>query len=756
MTPSLGALAALVLRQRRLVVGLAVLVGLVSAALASSLRLDPSIVALLPPDNPQAQALRRIAAETGGINTITLTFDGGGDARAAVLDDLAERLTALDTVAYALHRVDPDTRAHLALLRLEPADADALAAGLERGDVAIVGPIANQLRAWTEQHLLVPDDGRGRIVVKPTESNIDPDFCSRVVRDVHAAIAEADLAAHGVRHVYSAGPYVYIADGAEGIRDDLVRTSGVTVALVLLVLVVGFRSWRAPLLLFPPLLLATLANLAFLRVVFGVLDTFTSFGIALLVGLGLDFGVHLVGRVREERARGAAVEAAVVRAWEATGPPCVFAALTSAAGFAALAIGQFQGLRNLGLALSVGLLLCLVSMLVLLPLLIVAIDREDRVLLGAGAPDRASWPGWTARPAFALALVATGLAAAFGLPRLAFEYDITRMNRDKMAYSDMAEDVQALVRQAYPPVVIPTAGLEETRSEHRRLAGLVAQGALPHVRAVLSVETLLPSDQAARLPALRRIRAALDAPAVDALPAPVRADLDVLRPWTARARSLDDLPPGLVELVGGRTRVLLLPTGELFDMRQSAALIDEIDAVTEGAGSEQLAQGAVFRAMGTDMPRILVLAFGLVTLLTALDLRRPLWVLATVACLLAGLVWAGATIAVAGQRVTLMNLVGFPILLGIGVDVVIHLAHRLRAEGSAVRALRTVGIASLLSTLTTIASFASLTVAGSGGIRSLGRLVVLGLAAVTVASGALLLLGWAALGRQEAPAPVSP
>ena len=104
--------------------------------------------------------------------------------------------------------------------------------------------------------------------------------------------------------------------------------------------------------------------------------------------------------------------------------------------------------------------------------------------------------------------------------------------------------------------------------------------------------------------------------------------------------------------------------------------------------------------------------------------------------LLAGMVWAGAAIQTVGVKFSMLNVVGIPILLGIGVDVVIHLLHRLREEGpgGVRRALGTTGVAALVSTLTTILSFVSLLLAGNRGVRSLGMVVVIGLAAVFVAS----------------------
>jgi predicted RND superfamily exporter protein len=97
-----------------------------------------------------------------------------------------------------------------------------------------------------------------------------------------------------------------------------------------------------------------------------------------------------------------------------------------------------------------------------------------------------------------------------------------------------------------------------------------------------------------------------------------------------------------------------------------------------------------------------------------------------------------------GVQLSVVNFVGIPILLGIGVDVIIHLLHRLDEEGPGrVRvALATTGWASGLSTVTTVVSFAALSLATHRGVQSLGLMIVLGLSLITVAGFVLVPLGW--------------
>ena len=81
--------------------------------------------------------------------------------------------------------------------------------------------------------------------------------------------------------------------------------------------------------------------------------------------------------------------------------------------------------------------------------------------------------------------------------------------------------------------------------------------------------------------------------------------------------------------------------------------------------------------------------------------------------------------------------------------------HRLADEGpgGVRRALLTTGVAASVSTLTTVASFASLTLAGSRGVRGMGVLVVVGLVVVFVATAVLLPTAWAAGWKVSGRAP---
>ena len=81
-----------------------------------------------------------------------------------------------------------------------------------------------------------------------------------------------------------------------------------------------------------------------------------------------------------------------------------------------------------------------------------------------------------------------------------------------------------------------------------------------------------------------------------------------------------------------------------------------------------------------------------------------------------------------GMMFTLVNLMGIPMIVGIGIDDGVHLLHRYRVEGLTKTpiVLKSTGKAIMLTSITTMVGFGSLMLAKYRGFGSLGSLLVLG------------------------------
>ena len=110
--------------------------------------------------------------------------------------------------------------------------------------------------------------------------------------------------------------------------------------------------------------------------------------------------------------------------------------------------------------------------------------------------------------------------------------------------------------------------------------------------------------------------------------------------------------------------------------------------------------------------------------------------------LLLGLAWTAAALALFSVRINVVNVVALPMLLGIGIDIVVHLLHRLRSGSFVGETLRTTGVAVFFSTMTTIAAFVSLTTAHNRGLQSIGLVILIGLTALLVAAVLIITTCW--------------
>ena len=143
---------------------------------------------------------------------------------------------------------------------------------------------------------------------------------------------------------------------------------------VLLLFVIFFRRLRRPLLCIVTLAVAILLTFALTSMTIGYLTLLSIVFAAMLVGLGIDFGIHFTARYQEELARGSSVPEAVRKTIETTGHAIVVGGITTSAAFYMTLFVDFQGLRELGFIAGSGVLICLFSMITLLPSLILLFE----------------------------------------------------------------------------------------------------------------------------------------------------------------------------------------------------------------------------------------------------------------------------------------------------------------------------------------------------------------------------------------------
>ncbi len=143
-----------------------------------------------------------------------------------------------------------------------------------------------------------------------------------------------------------------------------------SLVLVVVVLLIQFRKPLRVLLTLVPLSAALLWTTGLLRLGGGPVQFIAAMAIPLIVGIGIDDGIHMVNRLRS-LAPGEDPAPAVA----AMGRSVILTTLTTVAGFGSLALAAMPGLAGLGRIAVIGVLLCLAATMLLLPAL-VALGRR--------------------------------------------------------------------------------------------------------------------------------------------------------------------------------------------------------------------------------------------------------------------------------------------------------------------------------------------------------------------------------------------
>lgn len=151
---------------------------------------------------------------------------------------------------------------------------------------------------------------------------------------------------------------------------DITKSISMTVLSIFLLIALFFLSFRASGRIFLPLVMSTLWSLGITFWAIGYLNLITSFIFAILLGLGIDFGIHLYSRYLLERRHGYGVDEALTRAVVETGTPLSLGVLTTAAAFFALMLGSFPGFSQFGFVAGLGVLIAFVTMTTVMPALV--------------------------------------------------------------------------------------------------------------------------------------------------------------------------------------------------------------------------------------------------------------------------------------------------------------------------------------------------------------------------------------------------
>lgn len=806
---------------------------LLAAIAATGLRVDSDSSKMLSPDLPfqaRANALNAAFPDLKRAIVVVVQAETADDADAA-LSALANRLAARSDVVASVFApsIDPFFQSHgflygdaaaverrltalsssanmIAALRAAPtlegffqmlAEAAALSAE-GGGDPAALDPLLRETAAVIERlsagaprafdwgGALSGAEPTGRAVVRAMSVQPVLDFTRLNPAKAALAAVSAEIAAlppeiRGAVEIGVTGDPALRADELRSVTQNLALSLGLSLAAVAMLLRLAFRSKGRALLAFAALCATLVLTAGAAAVLTNPLNLVSVAFVVLMVGLGIDYAIHLMFHIEEARRAGAETVPALVRAGRAVGGPLALSVATTAASFLAFTTTDFVGMAQLGLIGGVGVAIALATAATAIP---AAVAIWPRLAVG-GAPRPVATVTLTAGAATLLRgarrlAPAAALIAAVGAAALAVQarFDADPMNlRPAAAPSVAAYQTLAMSGGATP---LRLSVLADTPAAAAAAAERLS--AAPEVRAAAWLGDLTPADQAEKLmlfdiaypgieyavsgppvslraeshapsdlaallrervgtPAAARLALAIDG--ADLADPATRAALEqaVFRHFprfigrieamlAADAVTPDMLPAALIARYRSETglyRVDVTPAGDAGDPTMRQAFIAAVSAAAPEAAGGALQIEAAGATVASSILQATALSFAATAVFAFAWLRAIGPVVAIIAPLCVAGVMTAAASAALDLPFNYANVIVLPLMIGIGVDSGVHLAMRGAALGRRVSLLdTTTPRAVVYSALTTMAAFGALGLSEHRGTASMGLMLMIG------------------------------
>ena len=485
----------------------------IAGVMAARLEIDSDLRALLPTNHPVVRSLEKIESTFGSTNSVNVLAKGGtAEQRHAFTDALEERLEGHPLFRDVEHGLRGRFFAERALFYLSDAEMDELEERIDawthyklcsaEPDACLTAPdetAPDQLRDFIE-------DKRGQsyrrtgfrdryeregieaevMLVHPYEPANQLDTAVEVtteIRKVAKEVFDEPGAWTGGEMTYNIlGPYVTKADEQATVRQDMASSGLIAFIGVIAILYFLFRSHRAVLVLLVPLMCGVTWSLAATQLVLGHLNAMTSTISTVVMGVGIDAGIHFFSRAKRARVEHDDGEA-IRRAFDGLVVPLLVASSTTIGAFASMASSDFPAFREFGIIAALGVGLCLLSMVTVLPALCYLVGIKKRIPRRSAHEYSWATRAVLARPGVLFAGLAIASVVGLQFARgVQFEYNGRELQSDrarkygepdaKLISSIFGKDIHAsvLVRPTFEEAR-DTLTLARKRHEERKATG---------------------------------------------------------------------------------------------------------------------------------------------------------------------------------------------------------------------------------------------------------------------------------------------
>lgn len=262
---------------------------------------------------------------------------------------------------------------------------------------------------------------------------------------------------------YSAPTRFTVEGTYEGLKEvdevanDSIFSFGISLVLIFFLTVFFFRSLKGPVLVTGSVLYACLPTLAFTALFYGKLNPFTVFVASIILGIGIDYSIHILGNAQKLLGKYASLEEVLQETQRKMIKPFILASFTTIAAFLTLLVAHFRGFYEFGVVASMGVLFSMLTSVLVLPVFVACMGGIPAAPQKSLLPD--SWSDERIFKFFKHAAIVgfvLGAIALVFMPYVDFEHDLKNLRRPSTAKVSAKKKISTKVTRATNRAVTST------------------------------------------------------------------------------------------------------------------------------------------------------------------------------------------------------------------------------------------------------------------------------------------------------------
>ena len=673
-----------------------------------------------------------------------------------------------------------------------------------------IGQKAVDAVTFGETYMLSPEKDMILIMIDPTFNlTIERDELRKRVNGIEKIIK--DISAQYAVTAGLTGSLVLGRDEHDVFTSEPWTITTLTLVGIFILFIISFRMRASPLLAIITVIVSVIWSMGISSYLIEYFNMMTVMMTLTLIGLGIDFSVHIISGYTEKRNQGLGVQMAMQTTLQLFGPGIMTGGIATGFAFLTLMATESEGMQEMGIMVGIGIIITMLATFIILPTLLVILERMLKNINKSLPIKDVSYPflGQIAQfiPRYRLSMgFLFLLSTCFLLQRasqITVDHNYLNMKPEDMESIQMQDELIEGFGWSSDIVMFTSDNLDEVREltkiaremettgwvesisdylpdkdgldkQYRYLRDLKRKMKSREIRQqVSSYDMKMYQKEIIRLEAnvielqdfaflggqdkvykkaIKLVGEAEDSMTRGNLTQYInsmdtalnRVELTFLQQKFSTAfkstimemaniepLTLENLPGEIKSRFTGKSGDVFIinvyPEKNIWEDRDLLYhFTNETTKLRKDAAGLSPIFVQVMDIMSQDGKKAACLVIIMVFFILALNFRSLKYAMTGMVPLVFGIIWMTGIMQISGLQFTMMNILAVPLIIGVGIEDGVHIIHRWKLEKNLDIVYRSSGKAILLTSLTTMLGFGSLSFSVHPGLGNIGAVLFIG------------------------------